>query len=130
MVNTTTIDGSDQGSRITRCLDQRPDSIRSSGRFVLGGEDRTLTEQHLSGHFGQRSDGGNVHAGTLPGTMVQLVLHGASMTEFTPAGTSAFLAAITHAPLGGGDGQSMIKKRRPGSASDDWALRESSQEEQ
>ena len=37
--------------------------------------------------------------GTLAGGVAQLVLPGASMTAFTLAGMSAFLAAVTHAPL-------------------------------
>ena len=37
--------------------------------------------------------------GTLAGGVAQLVLPGTSMTAFTLAGMSAFLAAVTHAPL-------------------------------
>ena len=37
--------------------------------------------------------------GTLAGGLAQQVLPGASMTAFTLAGMSAFLAAVTHAPL-------------------------------
>ncbi|MBI3575515.1 MAG: chloride channel protein [Gammaproteobacteria bacterium] len=37
--------------------------------------------------------------GTLAGSGVQLALPGASMTAFTLVGMSAFLAAVTHAPL-------------------------------
>ncbi len=37
--------------------------------------------------------------GTLAGSVVQLVLPGASMPAFTLVGMSAFLAAVTHAPL-------------------------------
>jgi len=37
--------------------------------------------------------------GTLAGSVMQLALPGASMTAFTLVGMSAFLAAVTHAPL-------------------------------
>ncbi len=37
--------------------------------------------------------------GTLAGNVVQLMLPGVSMTAFTLVGMSAFLAAVTHAPL-------------------------------